>query len=620
MGPLSPGNRIEQRLFAVLLSILLVYSCSDDAVTPLPEPAWVQTKGPYGGNVSAIAINQQGHVFASAWDDGLFRSTDDCNRWMDVKYERGYHLQVFTSIINAQGHVFIYNTGTRHAGAGVYRSLDNGDSWARVSSAEMNDLVVVSFAAIAADHIFAAATPAIPDGSIGGIYRSTDNGDNWIKVTDITGQLAVNSQGDLFVATSDRIYRSIDTGIAWILVPGSPAESIVAINAYDHIFAGTRNEGVFRSIDDGASWTQLNNGLDNNLISSFAINQAGDIFAGSVGRMFRSTDNGDTWAPVGDTVLNSLVSSLAVDPAGQIFAGTWGDGLLRSTDDGDTWEVVGTPIREIKAISAYPRDILFAETEYGLFRSTSNGDSWNLLEFNCRIVAVSPDGNLYATSNNYAERGLWRSTDNGDSWNCINDTTFYGLAINSDGQMFSQGGSAGAFRSIDNGESWEQVNNGLVDVYIVAVTVDANDVVYASSMEWELPPPPAGPGVVEGLFRSTDNGDNWTSIGGHGGDWLVSNGNGYIFSGVSGSLYRTTISSGEWTLPLPSTPVICLVCSSNGATYVGTYDGVLYSLNNGDDWQPLDAGLGQSWVTALTFNSHDVLFAATKFHGVYRLD
>lgn len=615
-----PGNQTWLLVTVLLLLVPQLFSCSDNTVTPSDEPGWVQTKGPYAGNVSNIAINQQGHVFAGTMDDGLYRSMDDCSRWTDIKIEKGYDLLVIGSGINAQGDLFVFSLGTMTLGGGIYRSLDNGDSWTYVSSADMDGLIVAGFVITDTGYIFATAYPPTPEGPIGGTFRSTDNGDTWVKLTDMNGGLAVNSRGDLFMGASDRtgIYRSSDNGNTWMLIPGSPAASGVAINAEDQIFAVSTN-AIFRSLDDGTSWTQLTSGLGN-LFATIAFNQAGHIFAGSDGCVFRSTDNGDTWTTVGENILNSLVSSLAVDPAGQIFAGALGDGLLRSRDNGDTWETVGVPIREIRDIAAYPRDILYARTDYGLYRSESNGDSWHLLEFDCWIEAVSPDGSLYATSAIYGEHGLWRSIDNGDSWSCINDTTFHGLAINSTGEIFRPGGSAGVFRSLDHGESWQQVSSGLVDVHINAVTVDANDVVYASSLEDDPPLPPASPGVMEGIFFSKDNGDTWEALGGHGGEWLVSNGQGYLFVGAFGSLYRATISSGEWTLPLPSTPVRSLACSSNGALYAGTDNGVLYSLNNGNDWLPLNADFRTGDILALTFNAHNVLFAATRWRGVLRLE
>jgi len=90
--------------------------------------------------------------------------------------------------------------------------------------------------------------------------------------------------------------------------PTSGPVKCLAINSSGHIFAGTAGginalrvlgDGVFRSTDNGDSWTQVNTGLTNESVGCLAINSSGHIFAGTYGGgIFRSTDNGGTWTAV----------------------------------------------------------------------------------------------------------------------------------------------------------------------------------------------------------------------------------------------------------------------------------------------------------------------------------
>jgi photosystem II stability/assembly factor-like uncharacterized protein len=66
------------------------------------------------------------------------------------------------------------------------------------------------------------------------------------------------------------------------------------ILAVDFTFAGTYGRGMYRSIDGGQSWQQVNNGLDALYESALAIDNGyvfvGADFVGGAGGVYRSTD------------------------------------------------------------------------------------------------------------------------------------------------------------------------------------------------------------------------------------------------------------------------------------------------------------------------------------------
>ena len=108
--------------------------------------------------------------------------------------------------------------------------------------------------------------------------------------------------GDLFAGTyfGDGVFRSTDNGDTWSEKNnGLIATEVraIAINASNTLFAGTYGIGMFRSADGGPWWEKVNTGLSALYESCIAINAAGDIFLGAdfangAGGAFRSTDNG----------------------------------------------------------------------------------------------------------------------------------------------------------------------------------------------------------------------------------------------------------------------------------------------------------------------------------------
>ena len=105
--------------------------------------------------------------------------------------------------------------------------------------------------------------------------------------------------------------------------------SALAINANGDIFAGTEDDGVFRSTNNGATWPPSTTGLTNPFVRSLAINASGHLFAGTWGDgVFRSMDNGGGWTAINTGLTDLTIQSLAINAGGDIFAGTEGSGVF----------------------------------------------------------------------------------------------------------------------------------------------------------------------------------------------------------------------------------------------------------------------------------------------------
>ena len=69
--------------------------------------------------------------------------------------------------------------------------------------------------------------------------------------------------------------------------------------------------GMFRSTDNGDTWTEQNTGFAARDVNAVVMNDAGYIFAGAAGGVFRSINDAEGW---------SNVSSGLVPPGGNVWA------------------------------------------------------------------------------------------------------------------------------------------------------------------------------------------------------------------------------------------------------------------------------------------------------------
>ena len=294
----------------------------------------------------------------------------------------------------------------------------------------------------------------------------------------------------------------------------NPMDSNEDMNGY--IFAGTDN-GVFRSADNGNTWTQINSGLPETNVYILAINSDGYIFAGTDAQgVFRSTSNGDSWTQKSNGLpgfpdgVKQEIGSFAINSNGHIFAGTDDQGIFRSVDNGDSWTEINTGLPgngeiRVRSIVINASEHIFVGMPAGVFRSTDNGNNWTQTGYANDVdrLAFNTSGHLFVGTE---LNGVFRSTDNGNQWTEINngfpflDLGILSFAFNSSGDIFT--GVIGAiFRSTDNGDNWTMLNNS-PNTYVFSLVINPNGHIFA------------GTGVLDGgVFRSTDNGDNWTQIG-----------------------------------------------------------------------------------------------------------
>lgn len=528
----------------------------------------------------------------------------------------------------------------------------------------------------------------------GRVLKSTNRGADW---TDVSASLhlveaspivspAYASDNTLFAvgnSNSHPVYRSTTGGQKWTVVGSfdSPiwTGAFSPTYATDHTVFLAGDEGVFMSIDRGATWTAVNTGLTSRdvacLVLSPTFSTDRTLFVGTYsGGLFKSTNGGASWTAMNAGLTGKAVVALAVSPsyAGDhtLFAatdtdvsilGSTGGGLFKSYSGGASWTELnpGLATFRVGALAISPafatdQTLFLGTTADGVLRSTTGGASWSQVNSGASnpyilSFAISPDYSNDHTlfMGSRGGGGVFKSTSSGESWTAVNSGIGFptaSLAVSpafaADQTLF--GGSweyGNVFRSTTGGTAWEDVSAGLPaneffrgshpELYCLALSPGfANDHTLFVGTD------------RRGIFKSTSGGTSWTSASnglpsvpvypfltvtslaaspGFADDQTVLAGLGAqgVYRSVDGGTNWTSTSSGLAGRDVEYVAV-SPAFTSDHTVFAGTDSGVFKSTSSGASWARAGDGLTDEWVSSLAISpdfAADRTLFAASFGG-----
>lgn len=404
--------------------------------------------------------------------------------------------------------------------------------------------------------------------------------------------------------------------------------------------------GVMKSTDGGTTWstTGMSYTLDQRtILRRLLLNPSNPsvLLAGANTGIWRSTDAGTTWQK--HKTGNIYDMEFNVANPNTVYAVT--DSIFKSTDGGVTWNwVSGSPLFpqstfyrrvSVAVTPANPNYVYVLGSELNdpgnLYRSTDGGNTFSPLTspgttfygYWDNVLAVSPtDANRFLCAGANAEQ----TSDGGTTWGSIS----YGYVDHHDAAYLSDGttmllcNDGGIFRSTGNSNTNLSYGLQLTQYYAMGASATDAGVIYGGVQDrgtlrmvngvWDRVLPNDGAEAIVdytdsdivygswqyGNFRkSTDGGDNWTTITPGAGSWtapMVMHPTNPQVLFYGGSQVRKSIDGGQtWNdiSTVISGQVISLTVSRSDPNYIyaGTYYKLWRTTDGGTSWTDVTSGL-----------------------------
>jgi hypothetical protein len=529
------------------------------------------------------------------WDNksvGVLKSTDGGTTWNSTGLS-------FTLADNQMVNRLLMDPGDNTkliaaTTAGVYRSVDAGANWTKISSFNFIDMESKS-------GNFSTLYGSTKSGTI---YVSTNEGLNWTQTLNEVNaeriELAVSAANDTIVyavaANSDAglfgVYKSSDSGTNFTKVLGDTL-NILGYEAngsstggqgwYDLTLASSPDNAnvilvgginTWRSTDGGIHWDIVNHWWGDGVQAVHAdkhmlkYRNNGDLFETNDGGVYLSNNDGSSWTDKTNGMVISQMYKLGVSQteANAVITGLQDNGSKLLHTDNNWYDVKGGDGMEC-IIDYADYNIQYATYTNGQIDRTTN--AWNSkIDISQNIgdgtlegawvtpYIIDPDDHntLYV---GYAD--VWKTTDKGNSFEKISNINSYNyirsMAIApSNNKVLYVADYYDIWKTIDGGVSWSTITGTLPvsDASIKNIAVKFDDpntlwVVFSGYNQYKV-------------YESSDAGANWSDI-----------------------------STG-----LPELPVYTIVQNKQSDSevhlYVGTELGVYFKKGN-NDWIAFNTGL-----------------------------
>lgn len=598
---------IRRIIYSSILSLLFIHAAFSQ---------WKQSDGPYGSiHISAIfAHNNQLYATTPC---GLHTSDGTTLRWTlkatfaidaydlegDILYFGGQNMgiqrldltdQSFTSERNGLegAHVVAIKNG----GTCLYAGVDNSGfyksqgytSQGNFFNAGLPARVIRVPPAQGGGNLYRTHVTSIETmgnflfcGTHRGLYRSDATNIAWSALTNglpaDSVQVIKEIDGILYVCTGNDLYSSTDNGNAWTRL--YEAESMISSihKAANTLYMGTYGSGIYRSVNNGASWEAFNAGLDDLTVTTITSLGTSLICGTMTTGIF--VNNGNNWFSSSKGIICSTIMSM-INTGSSIVANDEGN-VFTLSGAANSWVNISPPVSKwyFGSVASIGETIFLSYKDINkqsvIKYSMPGSAAWSDLAG--PMPYAGDDASGMGTLNNtlyvYEDGKLNYTPNRGSSWADQSIPSTYCTEF-TDFEIFK--GTPYAV-SCGNGEllklsagTWQLSNTGLPTDRKVTSMAFSSDALYAHVEGY-------------GIYVSKDEGQTWKQ---------ATQGF-YTGSGIHSHAHQ------EHNI------------------FITSAKGVFYSADYGQQWTPIGQGLPNTTIGPLVIYN-DTLFVGTHGNGIWK--
>lgn len=334
-----------KKIFALSLVLLMAQSCSflggggtlgiiktvDGGGT---WQSYNQIEGEKTGNISGLIVSElmfdptnRETVYASSTNGGLWQSKDSAQTWKQILSE----ITIYDFFVDPTDTKRIYVAGTYNNHGKILKTENSGASWDQIynEASVKNAVNTITANPTNTSELYAALNSGI-------IIKSQDRGVNWFVVYNAEDQVLkmrynpLNSQ--LYVlARTKGLARSSDGGQSWTVISNSLVGISTPLGTYEassqyikfalddqssQVIYLTTSAGLFKTTDEGTSWTSLKLPVRDESMRPRAIasSRGGVVAYTSIDNTIYKTVNGGQSWQTQSLPTGNRVNSIIIDP------------------------------------------------------------------------------------------------------------------------------------------------------------------------------------------------------------------------------------------------------------------------------------------------------------------